>query len=139
MLSLCESELNVIVNDIDGTDTQRKFCVDYFIDINNKSVELDSLDIIRAYAFKEDFSRMTERWVKIQKKCNDLSGKVKYTREDLYFQYFICRVNKEIEYKINKLLKLPTSKSCLYARKIKKKLIFISYVDNKKAPKSGII
>lgn len=103
LLSLCESELNVIVNDIDGTDTQRKFCVDYFIDINNKSVELDSLDIIRAYAFKEDFSRMTERWVKIQKKCNDLSGKVKYTREDLYFQYFICRVNKEIEYKINKL------------------------------------
>ncbi len=39
----------------------------------------------------------------------------------------------------NYLLKLPTSKSCLYARKIKKKLIFISYVDNKKAPKSGII
>ena len=103
LLALCESELNVIVNEISGTDSQRKFCVDYFIDINNKSVVLDSLDIIRAYAFKEDFSHMTEKWVRIQKKCNDLSGKVKYTREDLYFQYFICRVNKEIGYKISKL------------------------------------
>jgi hypothetical protein len=103
LLALCESEINVIVNEIEGTDTQRKFCVDYFIDINNKSVELDSLDIIRAYAFKEDFLGMTERWVQIQKKCSALAGKVKYTREDLYYQYFICKVNKEIEYKISKL------------------------------------
>lgn len=103
LLALCESELNVIVNEIDGNDTQRKFCVDYFIDINNKSVELDSLDIIRAYAFKEDFSCMTEKWVDIQNKCIALSGKVKYTREDLYFQYFICKVNKELEHTITKL------------------------------------
>lgn len=99
LLALCESELNVI----EGTDTQRKFCVDYFIDINNKSVELDDLDIIRAYAFKEDFANTTEKWVRIQEKCNTLSGKVKYSREDLYFQYFICNVNKRIEYKISKL------------------------------------
>ena len=103
LLALCESELNVIVNEIEGTDTQRKFCVDYFIDINNKSVELDSLDIIRAYAFKEDFIQTTDRWVKIQQKCNILSGKVKYTRDELYYQYFLCNVNKEIEYKISKL------------------------------------
>lgn len=103
LLALCESELNVIVNEIEGTDTQRKFCVDYFIDINNKSVELDSLDIIRAYAFKEDFIKTTDRWVKIQQKCNTLSGKVKYTRDELYYQYFLCNVNKEIEYKISKL------------------------------------
>ena len=101
--SLCESELNVIVNEIEGTDTQKKFCIDYFIDINNKSVELDSLDIIRAYAFKEDFTNTTFRWVEIQRKCNELNGKVKYTREELYFQYFICNVNKEIGYKITKL------------------------------------
>ena len=103
MSALIESELNVIVNEIDGTDSQRKFCVDYFIDINNKSVELDSLDIIRAYAFKEDFADMTQKWIDIQDKCNALDGRVKYAREDLYFQYFICRVNKEIDYKITKL------------------------------------
>ncbi len=101
--ALIESELNVIVNEIEGTDSQRKFCVDYFIDINNKSVELDSLDIIRAYAFKEDFADMTQKWIDIQDKCNALDGRAKYTREDLYFQYFICSVNKEIDYKITKL------------------------------------
>lgn len=105
MTALLESELNVIVNEIVGTDSQRKFCVDYFIDINNKSVELDSLDIIRAYAFKEDFADMTQKWIDIQDKCNTLASRVKYTREDLYFQYFVCRVNGEIEYKISKLSK----------------------------------
>ena len=103
MSALLESELNVIVNVIEGTDSQRKFCVDYFIDINNKSVELDSLDIIRAYAFKEDFADMTDKWINIQDKCNALYGRVKYTREDLYYQYFICSVNKEIDFKISKL------------------------------------
>ena len=73
------------------------------IDINNKSVELDSLDIIRAYAFKEDFNNTTQRWVNIQNKCNALSGKVKYSREELYLQYFVCNVNKQIGFSISKL------------------------------------
>lgn len=103
LLALCESEMSVIINEIEGTDTQRKFCVDYFIDINNKSVELDSLDIIRAYAFKEDFNNTTQRWVSIQNKCNALSGKVKYSREELFFQYFVCNVNKQIGFSISKL------------------------------------
>ena len=103
LLALCESELNVVINEIEGTDTQRKFCADYFIDINNKRVELDSLDIIRAYAFKEDFSNTTERWVKLQRRCNRLSNTVKYTRKELFYQYFICNVNKEINYSISKL------------------------------------
>lgn len=88
--AVLESDLNVIVNEIKGTDTQRKFCVDYFIDINNKSVHLDSLDIIRAYAFKEDFGRMTGKWINIQNLCTELYGSVKYSRDILYFQYFIC-------------------------------------------------
>ncbi len=103
LLSLSESEMNVIVHVTDNTDSQRKFCVDYFIDINNKSVVLDSIDIIRAYAFREDFSAMTDKWGSIQDKLHSLYGKVKYKREDLYYQYFICNVNKEIEYKITKL------------------------------------
>lgn len=103
MQALLESDLNVIVNEIEGTDSQRKFCVDYFIDINNKAVELDSLDIIRAYAFKEDFCAATQNWVSIQEKCNSLRKLVRYTREDLYFQYFVCNVNKELEFKISKL------------------------------------
>lgn len=98
-----ESDLNVIVNEIDRTETQRKFCVDYFIDINNKSVVLDSLDIIRAYAFKEDFERMSLKWINIQNLCNELQRTVKYSREVLYFQYFICMINKELEYSIAKM------------------------------------
>lgn len=102
--ALKESELNVIINRLDGTESQRKFCIDYFIDINNKSVALDSIDMIRAYAFKEDFESMTALWIDIQKKCNKLQGIVKYTAKELYFQYFICKVNEELEYKLTKSL-----------------------------------
>ena len=108
--AVLESDLNVIVNEIEGIDTQRKFCVDYFIDINNKSVHLDSLDIIRAYAFKEDFGRMTEKWINIQNLCTELQGNVKYSREILYFQYFVCKVNMELDYKITKLSENYTTK-----------------------------
>lgn len=103
-VALEESEINVIVNEIDGTGSQRKFCIDYFIDINNKSVELDSIDIIRAYAFKEDFERMTELWIEVQNKCNALHGLVKYSREELYYQYFICKVNSELDYQLTRSL-----------------------------------
>ena len=34
LAALLESDLNVIINPLDGTDTKRTFCVDYFIDIN---------------------------------------------------------------------------------------------------------
>lgn len=103
-VSLEESEINVIVNEIDGTGSQRKFCIDYFIDINNKSVELDSIDIIRAYAFKEDFEKMTALWIDVQNKCNALRGVVKYSREELYYQYFICKVNGELDYQLTRSL-----------------------------------
>lgn len=101
--ALCESELNVIVNKITPTDTQIKFCVDYFIDINNKSVILESLDIIRAYAFKENFADMTQKWVDIQTKCKKIEEKANYPMETLFYHYFICNVNKEIDYTISKL------------------------------------
>lgn len=101
--ALLESDINIIVNNAQATDTGRKFCVDYFIDVNNKGVHLDKLDIIRAYAFKEDFDEMTEKWIDIQNKCTELQGKAKYTREVLYFQYFVCSVNKEIGFKLSKL------------------------------------
>lgn len=103
-VALGESEINVIVNEIDGTGSQRKFCIDYFIDINNKSVELDSIDIIRAYAFKEDFERMTTLWISLQNKCNALHGIVRYSREELYYQYFICKVNGELDYRLTRSL-----------------------------------
>ncbi|MBB2181775.1 DUF262 domain-containing protein [Lachnospiraceae bacterium MD1] len=103
-VALEESEINVIVNEIDGTGSQRKFCIDYFIDINNKSVELDSIDIIRAYAFKEDFEKMTALWIDVQNKCNALRGVVKYSREELYYQYFICKVNGELDYQLTRSL-----------------------------------
>lgn len=95
--ALLESDINIIINHVDGTDSQRKFCIDYFIDINDKRKELDSLDIIRAYAFKEDFDKVTKHWVSIQKKCTELNPYVKYSREELFYQYFVCMVNKELD------------------------------------------
>lgn len=102
LTALLESDLNVIINRLDGTDTKRKFCVDYFIDINNKSVELESVDIIRAYAFREDFERMSRKWVQLQEKCSKLSSIIKYSRKELFYQYFICKVNSELEYQLTK-------------------------------------
>lgn len=100
--AILESDLNIIVNHVDGTETARKFCIDYFIDINDKRKELDNLDIIRAYAFKEDFEKMTEHWVSIQNKCMELNLYIKYSREDLFYQYFLCRVNRELSNKLTK-------------------------------------
>lgn len=114
--NLLESDLNIIVNETEGTDTQQKFCADYFIDINNKGVALDSLDIIRAYAFKEDFSTMTKKWSSLQDGCNELKEVVKYSKDALFFQYFICRVNREVEYKLTKLAEDYTIKENVIVR-----------------------
>ncbi len=108
--SLKESEVNVIVNKIDATDTDKKFCVDYFIDINNKNFDLECLDIIRAYAFKEDFDEMANKWIAIQDKCNAIYKNAKYTRETLYYQYFICKINEQLDYQITKLSEKYTIK-----------------------------
>lgn len=104
LTSLSDSSLNIILNKIGKTKAERKFCIDYFIDINNKSVDLESLDFIRAYAFKEDFDLMSSQWIEIQNKCSRIRGKVKYSREELYYQYFICRVNKELDYQLKSSL-----------------------------------
>lgn len=104
MDSLLDSSVNVIVNYIGTTKKEKKFCIDYFIDINNKSVDLDSIDFIRAYAFKEDFDRMSEKWIDIQNKCREINKSVKYSRDELYYHYFICKINKELDYKLTKCL-----------------------------------
>lgn len=105
MDSLLDSSVNVIVNYIGKTKKEKKFCIDYFIDINNKNVDLDSIDFIRAYAFKEDFDRMSEKWIDIQNKCREINNKrVKYSRDELFYHYFICKINKELDYKLTKCL-----------------------------------
>ena len=101
--AILDSDLNVIVNYIDGKKAQRKFCVDYFIDINNKLVTLDALEIIKAYAFKEDFDGMTAKWVDIQNKTSNLSLKVNYSRHSLFYQYFLCKINQELKGNLTKL------------------------------------
>lgn len=100
--AVLESDINIIVNHVDGTESAKKFCIDYFIDINDKRKELDNLDIIRAYAFKEDFEKMTDHWVSIQNKCMSLTPYIKYSREELFYQYFVCMVNKELNNKLTK-------------------------------------
>jgi len=100
--AVLESDINLLVNHVDGTNSDRKFCIDYFIDINDKRKELDNLDIIRAFAFKEDFERMTKHWVSIQKRCVCLMPYMKYSRDELFYQYFVCMVNKELDYKLTK-------------------------------------
>lgn len=100
--AVLESDINILVNHVDGTNSDKKFCIDYFIDINDKRKELDNLDIIRAYAFKEDFEEMTDHWISIQNKCMSLAADIKYSRDELFYQYFVCMVNNELNYKLTK-------------------------------------
>lgn len=100
--AVLESDINILVNHVDGTNSDKKFCIDYFIDINDKRKELDNLDIIRAYAFKEDFEEMTDHWISIQNKCMSLAADMKYSRDELFYQYFVCMVNNELNYKLTK-------------------------------------
>lgn len=102
--ALLDSSVNVIVNYIGTTKKEKKFCIDYFIDINNKSVNLDSIDFIRAYAFKEDFDKMSEKWIDIQRKCNQINPTVKYLREELYYHYFVCKINNELNFQLTKCI-----------------------------------
>lgn len=105
LTALVESDLNLIVDYIREKKNDRKFCVNYFLDINNKRIELDGVDFIRAYAFKAGFERMSKKWIEIQDKCSKLcgtGGKIKYSREELYYQYFVCKINKELDYRLTK-------------------------------------
>lgn len=99
--NLLDSELNIIFANNDNS----KIYVDYYLDLNDKSVPLDNIDILKANLFKIDFRLMANEWVIIQKAIKELRtiGLKNYSMENFYYHYFACSINKYIDYKLSTL------------------------------------
>ena len=99
---LLDSRISVLISKVDlSRNESRRVCVDYFIDINNKSVNLDCTDILKAYAFREDFDRASDKWVKIQNSMHNLN--IFYPKEAMFYHYFLCVANAKLDYCITGL------------------------------------
>jgi len=94
---ILDSDVNILVETLDREQKSRQnnLCVDYFIDINNKSVVLDGLDILKAYIFKYGgFDEMSKKWVQLSQKIIKLKKlSIKYPITSLFQHYFLCSVN----------------------------------------------
>lgn len=89
---LLDCTLNVLISKYDDTKSNEKLCVEYYIDINNKSVPLDKIDILKAYIFRAD-SKSIELWNKIQLEFKDIVRKGVYDIDNLFLHYFLVKIN----------------------------------------------
>lgn len=101
--NLLQSRINLLIEVNDGGIDEQRLCVDYFIDINNKSVKLDCIDILKAYAFKEDFETVTENWATIHSQAKEMSSYFTYPIKMLFLHYILCTVNRNLNYKVKGL------------------------------------
>lgn len=101
--NLLDSEINLLITKVNPQkNSSRRLCVDYFIDINNKSESLDYIDILKAYAFREQFDKATMAWIQIQAQEKVMS-EFYYPKEVMFLHYILCRVNKGLGYKVKKI------------------------------------
>lgn len=101
--NLLDSDFNLIIQPIRDKREQKRVCVDYFIDINNKNVRLDYIDILKAYAFKEDFEKTITQWINIQKKVKNTINLFNYPMESMLLHYMLCAVNNSLNYGVKTL------------------------------------
>ncbi len=94
---LLDSEFNIIIQPISDKRDEKRICVDYFIDINNKNVSLEWLDILKAYAFKAEFEATIDKWIGIQKKLKDDEDLFYYPMEHMLRHYVLCTINYEVK------------------------------------------
>lgn len=102
---LLDSEFNLILSVIGSKKKEEKrVCVDYFIDVNNKNVKLDSMDILKAYAFREDFDSVVGQWIEIQTEVKNLKlDEITYNKQAVFLHYFICCSNKYLNYQLSNI------------------------------------
>lgn len=100
---LLDSRISVLISKVDlAINKTRKVCVDYFIDINNKSVDLKCTEILKAYAFREEFDNASKKWTIIQSNEKNLCG-VHYPNESIFLHYFLCVAGKNLDYSLHGL------------------------------------
>lgn len=99
---ILDSCICVLISEVDiNSNESYRLCVDYFIDINNKSEHLNCIEILKAYAFRENYKITTEKWKEIQINENNLKlKKIYYPKKDLFLHYFMCNVNLVTNYSV---------------------------------------
>ncbi len=93
--NILASEINLIINEEDtSTEMSKKKCIYHYLDVNDKSVPLDKIDILKAYLFKGDFKMWTDNWISIQTQIGDLRfSNIEYDVQNIFYQYFLCCTN----------------------------------------------
>ena len=96
--NLLYSDVNIIV----AENANPRIFVDYYLDLNDKSVKLDHIDILKANLFKFDYKLMADEWANVQKtiKLFRITG-LNYSPATFYFHYFACTVNEYLGYKLS--------------------------------------
>ncbi len=90
---LLDCQINVLISKKDNSNHNKKMCVEYFIDINNKSVPLDKIDILKAYMFRADYDHVIDSWNSIQKEIRNFTVNGYYNIDNLFLHYFLCQIN----------------------------------------------
>lgn len=99
--NLLYSEINIII----ANNSNSKIYVDYYLDLNDKSVKLDNIDILKANLFRINYSMMSQEWANVQKSIKNLRtvGLNNYSLQTFYYHYFACTINKYLDYKLTDL------------------------------------
>lgn len=95
-------DINVIFNLFDqSVEGSKGICVDYYLDLNDSSVPLDEIDILKAHLFKRKYTLFEIEWAKMRKKVSELQTHgINYGLYDMFKHYFACKINEQVEYKI---------------------------------------
>ena len=78
-----------------------KLGIEYFVDVNQKGVRLDSEDTLKGYLFQYNSNEMNNLWTDIKKLCFTITEdyKCKYSLLLLFEQYFYCTLYKDEKFK----------------------------------------
>lgn len=98
--NLLFSEINIIFAD----SRNSRIYVDYYLDLNDKSVKLDNIDILKANLFKINYELMSNKWAEVQKSIKKfrMAG-LNYSLATFFYHYFACSVNYYLDFKLTKL------------------------------------
>lgn len=102
--NILASKINLVVNYEGRGNISKKQCILQYLDINNKSVPLDHIDILKAYLFKDNFELFSSRWADVQILISDLKcHNVEYDVQNIFYHYFLCEANKNLNWTLTGL------------------------------------
>lgn len=94
---LFAAKINIIINN----DNTSEFEVEYFVDVNQKGVQLDVEDTLKGYLFQIKSPKIKEKWVAIKKQCYTICETIPMKSSDFLLlmieQYFYCELYKDVQ------------------------------------------